>query len=127
MKKWLCTVLFGSALVLGACGGGDDGASDNADDNAGDNATEEPADNGGSEGGTVDTAAAEELFESNCASCHGADLSGGVGPDLTKVGSRYSADEIAGFIQNGKGQMPPQKQVSKEDAQTIASWLAEKK
>nr|P80091.1 RecName: Full=Cytochrome c-550; AltName: Full=Cytochrome c550 [Virgibacillus halodenitrificans]AAB21857.1 cytochrome c550=c-type monoheme ferricytochrome [Bacillus halodenitrificans, ATCC 49067, Peptide Partial, 35 aa] [Virgibacillus halodenitrificans] len=35
-------------------------------------------------GGSVDSAAAEEVFESNCASCHGADLSG-AGPDLTQV------------------------------------------
>lgn len=126
MKKWLFTVLFGSALVLGACGGGgDEGATDEPADNGGSDTTEES--NGDDSGGTVDTAAAEEIFQSNCAACHGADLSGGAGPNLTAVGSKYSADEIANIIKNGKGGMPAQKQVSDEDVQVLAAWLAEKK
>jgi mono/diheme cytochrome c family protein len=119
MKKWLFAMIFGSALVLGACGSSDDGAQEESDNNA-----EEPAEN---EGGTVDTAAAEELFESNCASCHGGDLSGGMGPDLTKVGSNHSADDIKDIIENGTGNMPAQKQVDEDDATTLADWLADHK
>ncbi|HLS09720.1 cytochrome c551 [Lentibacillus sp.] len=115
MKKGLMTMLFGTALVLGACGGG-------GDDGGGDTGGDESAGDGGGE----TTAAAEEIFESNCASCHGADLSGGAGPELTSVGADYSADEIVDIIQNGKGSMPAQ-DVSDEDAQTLADWLAEKK
>ncbi|AVQ99861.1 cytochrome C551 [Oceanobacillus iheyensis] len=123
MKKWLFTVLFGSALVLGACGGGDD----SSEEPAGDGATEEGANQGEeSEGGTVDTAAAEEAFQSNCSSCHGADLSGGVGPALTNVGSKHSADEIADIIKNGQGSMPAG-QASGDDVELLANWLAEKK
>ncbi|MFD1361673.1 cytochrome c551 [Lentibacillus salinarum] len=113
MKKWLLTMLFGTALVLGACGGG---GNDGGDDES----------TGGDDGGTVDTAAAEEIFESNCASCHGQDLSGNVGPGLTSVGSDYSADEIVDIIQNGKGQMQPQN-LDEADAQAVAEWLADKK
>ncbi|MFC3041300.1 cytochrome c551 [Virgibacillus xinjiangensis] len=122
MKKWLMTVVFGSALVLTACGGGGDegGGTDESADN-GDTGTEESADGGGS----VDTAAAEEIYQNNCASCHGGDLSGGAGPDLTSVGADYSADEIADIIENGKGSMPAQSQVSGEDRETLANWLAE--
>ncbi|WP_174614276.1 cytochrome c551 [Virgibacillus ihumii] len=113
MKKLLFTVIFGTALVLGACGGG---------------GSDEGSSGGSSDGGeTTDTASADQIFQNNCASCHGSDLSGGMGPDLTKIGSEYSADEIADIIQNGKGQMPAQKQVSKEDRQTVAQWLAKKK
>ncbi|MGY0693540.1 cytochrome c551 [Virgibacillus sp. FSP13] len=126
MKKWLFTVLFGTALVLGACGGGDDDASEEPADNGDDTATEESADNGG----TVDASAAEEVFKSNCASCHGADLSGGAGPNLQKVGSKYSADEIADIIKNGKegdqGTMPAG-MATGDDVDLLASWLAEKK
>ncbi|WP_106496677.1 cytochrome c551 [Lentibacillus sp. Marseille-P4043] len=129
MKKWLFTVLFGTALVLGACGGGDDDASDEPADN-GDTASEESADNGEDSGGTVDASAAEEVFKSNCASCHGADLSGGAGPNLQKVGSKYSADEIADIIKNGKegdqGQMPAG-MATGDDVDLLASWLAQKK
>src|SRR5690625_7591747 len=77
MKKWLMAVLFGTLLVLGACGGGgDDNTQEPADNN--DEGTEEPAD----DGGAVDTAAAEEIYQQSCASCHGEDLSGTAGPSL---------------------------------------------
>lgn len=125
MKKWLLTIVFGTALVLGACGGGDndnDGGTGDTGDNGGADTEESAEDNGG---GTVDTAAAEEIFESNCSSCHGADLTGGAGPDLTAVGADYSADEIVDIIQNGKGSMPEQN-LDDADAQTLADWLAEK-
>lgn len=123
MKKWLLAMLFGSTLVLGACGGGDD-----------DDASKEPADKGDAnteestekEGGAVDTASAEKVYESNCASCHGADLSGANGPDLTKVGSKLSSDDIADIIENGQGSMPPG-MAEGDDVQLLASWLAEKK
>ncbi|OZU88790.1 cytochrome C551 [Virgibacillus indicus] len=121
MKKWLFAVLFGSALVLGACGGGDDGASD---DTSGDTGTEEST--GSEEGGTVDTAAAEEVFQANCASCHGADLSGGAGPELTNVGSTHSADEIATIINEGQGTMPAG-MATGDDVDLLANWLAEQK
>lgn len=117
MKKWLFAIIFGSALILGACGGSND------------EANEEPQDNGAeesAEGDTVDAEAAEEVFENNCASCHGGDMTGGMGPDLTEVGSDYSADEIEDIVQNGKGNMPAQ-DLSDDDATTISDWLAEQK
>ncbi|MFD2211770.1 cytochrome c551 [Virgibacillus halophilus] len=112
MKKLLMTVLFGSAIVLGACGGG----GDNADKNK-----------GGESGGTENASAAEDIFQSNCSSCHGSDLSGGAGPDLTKVGKKHDAKEIEDIIHNGKDGMPAQTQVSDKDAKTVAEWLASKK
>lgn len=116
MKKWLMAVVFGSALVLGACGGGGDDASDDgaATDDAGET-TEETA------------SAGEDIYKSNCAACHGQDLSGASGPALDKAGATYGADEIVDIIQEGTGSMPAQKQVSEEDAKTLADWLAEKK
>ncbi|MFD1020323.1 cytochrome c551 [Thalassobacillus hwangdonensis] len=119
MKKKLLAVLFGSALVLGACGGNDEGAEEPAD-NGGDTGTEESA------GGDVDAAAAEKAYKQSCASCHGADLSGGAGPSLKDVGSKYSKDEIADIIKNGKGSMP-KGQATGDDVDLIASWLATQK
>lgn len=69
----------------------------------------------------------EQIFEANCSACHGSDLSGGMGPDLTKVGADHSAEDIIDIIHNGKGNMPPQKQVVDEEAKTLAEWLSEKK
>ncbi|MFG6120863.1 cytochrome c551 [Thalassobacillus sp. B23F22_16] len=115
MKKALMAVLFGSALVLGACGGGgDEGAEENGGGDAG---TEE------SGGGEVDVAAAEQAYQESCASCHGGDLSGGAGPALDSIGSKYSEDEILDIIKNGKGSMPAE-QATGEDAEMIAGWLA---
>lgn len=121
MKKSLLAVLFGIALVLGACGGGgDDGASEEPADTNDDAATEESSDGGEA----VDTAAGEEIYQANCSSCHGADLSGGAGPDLTQVGSDHTVDEIKDIVTNGQGSMPPGL-VEGEDLDVLANWLVE--
>ena len=122
MKKWLLAVLFAAVLVLAACGG-DDGAADEPAD-SGDTGTEESTDNGDS--GSVDAAAGEEVYQANCAMCHGADLSGGAGPGLTAVGADYTAEEIADIVVNGTGSMQPQN-VSGDDLDALSAWLAEKK
>ncbi|WP_047980825.1 cytochrome c551 [Ornithinibacillus contaminans] len=116
MKKWVFAILFGSALVLGACGGEDE-----ADDNGATN-------DAGQTDGNETVSSAEDLFEATCAACHGADLSGGAGPNLQTIGADYSSEEIKDIILNGTGSMPAQgSRVSDEDAQQIADWLAEKK
>lgn len=76
------------------------------------------------EGGEV-TSDAEAIYASSCASCHGADLSGGVGPELTTVGSSLSQEEIEDVINNGVGSMPPAL-VGPEEATILAEWLSEK-
>ncbi|KIL42477.1 cytochrome c-551 [Gordoniibacillus kamchatkensis] len=74
-------------------------------------------------GGTT-TVDAQAIYKQNCMSCHGADLSGGVGPNLQKVGSRLSADQITAQIANGKGAMPPFKGTLKDpDIAALAGWL----
>ncbi|HLR71437.1 MAG TPA: cytochrome c [Pseudogracilibacillus sp.] len=65
----------------------------------------------------------EEIFASSCASCHGEDLSGGAGPDLTQVGSTLSADEIHMIIMEGQGTMPGGL-VSSEEADLLTDWLS---
>jgi|SRR5699024_1916351 len=105
MKKWLTAVLFGTLLVLGACGGG---GSD---------------DNGSEDTGSTDSAAGEEVYQQNCASCHGDDLSGQAGPSLETVGADHSADDIKDIIDEGPGNMPAGL-VSGDDADAVAEWLA---
>src|SRR5690625_1415724 len=118
MKEWLMAVVFGTLLVLGACGGGDD-TSEPADDTGED--TEETEDSDADEGATSE--AAEELYAESCASCHGDDLSGQVGPALGAEGADLSADEIVEIIENGQGSMPAGL-LSGDDAQEVADWLA---
>jgi len=126
MKKQLLAVLFGSALVLGACGGGGDEGADEATGNGEEDQTEEQTGDGGGESAKVDTEQAKKYFQQSCASCHGGDLSGMSGPNLQKIGADYSQEEILNIIKKGKGTMPP-KQAQGERAETIAAWLATKK
>ncbi|MCM3567409.1 cytochrome c551 [Neobacillus mesonae] len=117
MKKKLGTMILGAALVMGlaACGGGSDSS-----------------DSGSSSGGGQDTASAggQKIYDQKCSSCHGGDLKGGMGPDLSKIGAKYSKDEILKIAENGKtgdkGTMPPGI-VSGDDAEQVAQWLSEKK
>jgi cytochrome c551 len=77
-------------------------------------------------GGTYDAATAEALFKNKCAGCHGQNLEGAVGPNLTAVGSKYSKEQILDILSKGKGSMPGGL-VKGADADTIAAWLADKK
>src|SRR5699024_5943716 len=112
LKKWLIAILFGTVLTLAACGGGNnnDDGNNNANDGNGDSVS-----------------AAEEVYEKSCMACHGGNLDDGSAPDLTAIGSKYSADEIEDIIENGIGGMPAQKQVSDDDRELLAGWLADKK
>lgn len=76
-------------------------------------------------GGEVSTDP-EAIYANSCASCHGNDLSGGVGPDLTAVGASLSADEIEDIINNGVGSMPGGL-VGPEEAAVLGEWLSEMK
>jgi cytochrome c551 len=108
MKNKLLKMLVGIGLVMGlaACGGGGD-----------DTAT------GGTDSAHAD---AEKVYNQKCSSCHGDNLKGGMGPDLTAVGANYSQDEIANIIQNGQGGMPAGL-ISGDDLDKVAEWLATKK
>ncbi|MFC9776334.1 c-type cytochrome [Paenibacillus chitinolyticus] len=74
------------------------------------------------------TAQAESLFKAQCIACHGADLGGGVGPNLQKAGSRLSEADVKNILLNGRGGMPAFKgNLSDTDIQALAAWLAAKK
>lgn len=104
MKKRISGLFIGVTLVLAACGGNGGGDTDI----------------------TAGNEKANKLYQNKCAQCHGQNLEGGVGEDLTKIGSKMSAEEILSFIEEGSGVMPP-KLLTGEDAQEVADWLAEKK
>lgn len=77
---------------------------------------------------TVSAAAAEALYKDNCMACHGAGLAGDFGPNLTKVGSRKTKDDIVQQIIKGKDEMPPfEGSLKAEEIESLAVWLAAKK
>lgn len=67
-------------------------------------------------------AAGEELAQGSCIGCHGGDLTGQAGPDITALEGTYSAEEITEIILNGKGGMPPIP-VNDVEADAIAQYL----
>ncbi|RKD25561.1 hypothetical protein BEP19_01045 [Ammoniphilus oxalaticus] len=140
MKKlFTFAISFALVAVLAACGGGGNNQSPpetppateegepGADGEA--PATEEGTDEQSSEDGTgtVDVAAAEELYNNNCLMCHGRDLTNGTAPELVTIGSKYNKDEIADIIVNGKGTMPKGLIKDPADVELVATWLADHK
>ncbi|AZU64899.1 hypothetical protein CHR53_08515 [Neobacillus mesonae] len=106
-------------VSLTACGGGTD-KDTTKDKDTTTNKTEQQAP-------APTSADGEKVYQGTCAACHGGDLKGGVGPNLTKIGSELSKDDILNIIHKGKGQMPAQTQLSDADADAVATWLAAKK
>ncbi|MEH7107325.1 c-type cytochrome [Bacillus sp. JJ1764] len=70
--------------------------------------------------------AGEKPYNRSCAGCHGADLTGGAGPDISKVGGKSNEKEILKIIKDGKGMMPGDL-LSDKDSNAVAKWLADKK
>ncbi|MBF0706522.1 MULTISPECIES: cytochrome c550 [Bacillales] len=88
---------------------------------------EESAEGEGEKQEQAEAAAPEDIYAQNCASCHGGDLGGQVGPALNAVGGKYSKDEILDIINNGKGSGMPAGVIQGEQAEAVAQWLSEKK
>lgn len=117
MNKKLLAVIFGTVLMLAACGGAK---------------TEKTTNNtttGTTGTTTTETAAVdpEKIVKAKCTSCHGGNLQGqGNFPNLMNVGSRLSKDEILNVLENGRGGMPAGL-VTGAEAEAVARWLSEKK
>lgn len=74
-----------------------------------------------------DTIDPQKIYKQSCSACHGQNLEGVVGPSLSEVGSKYSKDEIAAIIRDGKGSMPPRLLVGETEISILAEWLSELK
>ncbi|MCR6095120.1 c-type cytochrome [Salipaludibacillus agaradhaerens] len=114
MKKWMFAI-FGTVLVLSACGGNDTNTNEPAPENNGNNVenTENAADSG-----EYDLANGEQVYAQNCAACHGGDLTGASGPGL----ETHTAEAVEAAIQEGPGSMPADL-VTGEDAADVAAWI----
>ena len=121
LKNLLLALGLGTTLALAACGGSDDSSSSDS------SSTKEESTMNDDSSKTETAVDAEKIFANNCASCHGNNLEGNVGPNLTKVGSKYSSEEIQKIIKNGKGQMPAGILKDDKEIMAVADWLAAKK
>ncbi|CAH0120831.1 Cytochrome c-551 [Paenibacillus sp. CECT 9249] len=71
---------------------------------------------------------AAALYKKQCLSCHAADLSGKVGPDLRGIGSKMAEKQLFEIIHDGAKGMPAfKKSLSKEEMEALAQWLAANK
>ncbi|WP_170008197.1 cytochrome c551 [Bacillus fonticola] len=109
MNKRLWLLTFGALLTVTACGGVEEAG--NGDATVESSAPKEVAN------------AAEEVYGGNCIQCHGENLAGVSGPNLQKVGGKYSEDEIRNIIENGRGGMPPGL-IEGGDLDNVVQWLA---
>lgn len=106
VKKAMLTLVFGSAIFLAACGGGDE--TDSADQ--------------------ATTPDGEAIAMKSCVNCHGGELQGmGKTPALNNVGSRLSEAELLDIINNGTGNGMPPGLIKGDDAKAVAAWLATQK
>ncbi|TBL72716.1 c-type cytochrome [Paenibacillus thalictri] len=119
MKKSFIGLTLLLAVSLSACGKSTAPAPTPAPANQG---------SGTAAGGTSSSVDAQAVFKQNCISCHGSNLEGGVGPNLQKIGGKYSKDQISTLVNSGKGAMPSFKgRLSDSEIGALADWLAAKK
>ncbi|TDM03680.1 cytochrome c551 [Macrococcus carouselicus] len=104
MKKMMIGTALAASMTLAACG----------------NNTEETKTADNSDPGLT------AYQNHSCVGCHGKNLEGASGPNLAKVGAKYSKEEIADIIKNGKGNMPSG-QAQGEDVEKIADYLSKQK
>ena len=63
-----------------------------------------------------------KIYEQKCSSCHGENLEGRIGPELTKVGERLTTDQIETIINDGAPAMPGDL-IAEDQAKQVAEWL----
>ncbi len=63
------------------------------------------------------------FYTTNCQTCHGKDMVGGVGPSLVNTGQRMFWDEFKGIVTNGAGQMPGFAHVDEETLKALYRFV----
>jgi cytochrome c551 len=105
-SRWLLA-LGAAALACAGCGGGDDG---------------DAGDTGG--GGDTANASGQAIFADNCARCHGADGTGGAGPDLTSLDEAKEHEAVVEQVTDGGGGMPSFKgDLSDAEIDAVATYV----
>jgi mono/diheme cytochrome c family protein len=75
---------------------------------------------------TADAGAGAQVFSVHCSACHGADGSGGVGPNLHGIAARKSLDQTIAFIENPSGGIMPKlypSQLNVAQVQQVAAYI----
>jgi mono/diheme cytochrome c family protein len=79
----------------------------------------------GTSGGGGDDSAGKPVYAANCAGCHAADGTGGVGPDLTTLPAAADEAAVAKQVTNGGAIMPAfAGKLSDQQIQDVAAYVA---
>lgn len=111
----------------GQGGGGEETADSGAETEESSEGSEEES--GGEEGSEEEASSgdvdAEGIAQNSCASCHGEDFSGGMGPAL--AGTSLGEDEFTDIVRNGQGSMPSfsEDEVSDEELTAMYEMFSE--
>lgn len=67
----------------------------------------------------------KELYTKECASCHGADLSGAPPefPSLRRTNDRYTESELATLLFQGSGRMPPFARLGRDGIRAVLNYV----
>ncbi|WP_017548834.1 c-type cytochrome [Salinicoccus carnicancri] len=100
------------------------GATSDQDEEEQASSEEGGSEEGGEEGASSGDFDAEGFARDNCASCHGQDFSGGMGPAL--AGTSLAEEEFTTVVREGRGQMPSfsQDQIADEDLTALYEFMA---
>ncbi len=108
---WLTPVIIVLLIVpllifhLGSGGGSDTAEEESATEETADSGEESgESEEGGEETASSGDVDAEGIARDNCASCHGQDFSGAMGPAL--AGTSLAEDEFTSIVRDGQGSMP---------------------
>jgi cytochrome c oxidase cbb3-type subunit III len=70
-----------------------------------------------------DVAMGKQLYAANCASCHGVDATGQLGPDLHGVVDRRGEQGVFNVVRNGLGGMPPVTSINDQRVWQVIGYL----
>lgn len=104
--------------------GGSEEEESSEESSGGEGGGEESSEEGGGEQASTGDFDAEGFARDNCASCHGQDFSGGMGPAL--AGTSLDEATFTETVRNGKGSMPAfsQDQIADEDLTALYEFMA---
>jgi mono/diheme cytochrome c family protein len=72
---------------------------------------------------TGDATNGAAVYEENCASCHAADGSGGIGPSMQGIVAEEGPEEVVDVILEGEDSMPSFSDLADQDIADVVAYL----
>ncbi len=130
-QVWIVLIIT-LTFLLTACGGGEPAVEEEAEPipapteepTAAPTEETEPTEEPTAEEAPAEAVAAEELYQQNCAKCHGNDRTGGRGPALLPDRLTEDASVYVEIITNGSGEMPSfEGELSTKEIEALVAFI----